>query len=124
MATQEQLEEIKNMIAKLEAFREASPSRFMSKPSKQVGESHAEFGLRLDKWEIDWADYKEKLRVHRQQEWQIEREIEDLIKQYTSLKDHRNGENIWDYVKNNFDGHGYMELLESAEELLDIFGIS
>ena len=120
----DELEAIKNMIVKLEAFQETNPGRFTSKPTKWPNQSHAEFGLLLDKWERDWADFKEQLKNHRQQEWQIEREIEELIKDYLGLTNHPKCDDIWDYLKNNFDGHGYMEMLNSAEELLDIFGIS
>ena len=118
----DELKAIKNMIAKLKAYQETEPNR-PSKPRKQDNQSHAEYGLLMDQYEWSFNEYRAKIRTHRELEWQIERDIEQLIKKYLGLTNHPKCNDIWDYVKNNFDGHGYMELLESAEELLDIFGI-
>ena len=113
------------MIDKLRVFQENQVARPTSrKPVKTDSQSHTEFGIVMDSWEALQNDYKARIKEHRQMEWSIENQIEISIKMYTGLSDHPKCDDIWDYVKNNFSGHGYMELLESAEELLDIFGIS
>ena len=118
------LEAIESMIERLTDFQSEQPQPVrLPKPVKEINQTYAEYGQLMDDWETMVSTHRERIKDHRLQEWEMEKDIREAIKIYTGLSKHPKCNEIWDYITNNFDGMGYKELLFHTEELLDIFGI-